>query len=169
MKSRKIGSNVARCAVLGSLVFFSFLGSNHKVSAASALSQAEAEKLTSIIYINGCPGAQPQLTRTLRLGTPDPNGHIREKYGPVMVYPVMLTFSGSCTGHPMGRTDYFNGIAAKYTASYCRNEFGEWSHTPFVGSCNWSRTAYQMDGQPKAQVPAGEAAGFCSLAEVSKP
>ena len=57
-------------------------GVQHGVSAATGLSQEEAEKVSSNIYIANCHPPQAGLTRTVTLGKPDPNGHIREKYGP---------------------------------------------------------------------------------------
>ena len=124
-----------------------------QVNAASALTQAEAEKLAAQITINQCNADRSQLQQTVKLGTPDPNGHIREKHGSVMVYPVQVTWTGACTSKVIGRTDYYSGIDAKYTASYYKNDFGDWAHTPYVGKCSWQRVAYQMDGQSKTPIP----------------
>jgi len=135
-------------------------------SAQSALTQPEAEKLAAQATINNCNADRTQLTETVKLGTPDPNGHIREKYGSVMVYPVQVTWAGSCVGKVMGRTDFYSSITARYTASYYKNDFGEWSHTPFVGKCSWSRVAYQMDGDSRTSIP-NPAVDSCSLMDLS--
>ena len=136
-----------------------------QVSAESALSQAEAEKLVSVTTINGCNGDRSQLQRAVKLGTPDPNGHIREKYGPVMVYPVQVTWTGSCVGGDSNRTDFFENINAKYTTSFWRNDFGEWSNTPYNGLCKWQRVAYQIKGQPKTPIPNPSTDG-CALMDL---
>jgi hypothetical protein len=136
------------------------------VDAATALTQAEAEKLAAQITVNQCNADRSQLQEAVKLGTPDPNGHIREKYGSVMVYPVQVTWTGSCSSKVIGRTDYYSGIKAQYTASYYRNDFGDWAHTPYVGKCSWQRTAYQMDGQPRSEIP-NPPVDSCSLMDLS--
>lgn len=149
---KHLGSRAAVCCAFA--VVLSFIAcKSAPASAQSALSQSEAEKLAAQITINGCNAERSQLTETVKLGTPDPNGHIREKYGPVMVYPILVTWSGSCVGKVMGRTDFYSSINAQYTASFYRNDFGEWAHTPYVGKCSWSRVAYQMDGASKSSIP----------------
>lgn len=135
------------------------------VNAATALSQAEAEKLVSVTTINGCNLDRSHLIRTVRLGTPDPNGHIREKYGPVMVYPVQVTWTGTCVGGDSYRTDFFENINAKYTTSFWRNDFDEWSNTPYNGLCKWQRVAYQVKGQSKTPIPNPAVEG-CSLMDL---
>lgn len=136
------------------------------VDAQSTLTEAEAQQLAAQATVNGCNADRNQLAEAVKLGTPDPNGHIREKYGPVMVYPVMVTWTGSCVGKVMGRTDFYSSITARYTASYYKNDFGEWSHTPFVGKCSWSRVAYQMDGDSRSSIP-NPAVDSCSLMDLS--
>ena len=133
-------------------------------NAATALSQSEAQKLASTITINQCTD-RAALKQDVKLGTPDPHGHIREKYGPVMVYPVQVTWSGSCVGKPMGRTDFYDNIQARYTTNYYRDDFGNWAHTPFNGKCSWVRTAYQMEGQAKTNIPNAAPEG-CSLMDL---
>ena len=157
------------CAGIGAASVLALLlgsGCRVNVQAASALGQAEAEKVSSNVYIADCHPPQPGLERTVTLGKPDPNGHIREKYGPVMVYPVQVTWTGSCSGHPVGpqQTDYFENVNARYTANYYKDDFGNWSHTPFVGSCKWLHTAYQQQGGPKVPVPNAHE-DHCSIAD----
>ena len=134
-------------------------GCHNKVNAETGLSQAEAEQVSSNIYISNCHLPQPDLVRKVVLGKPDPNGHIREKYGSVMTYPVQVTWTGSCSGHPVSpqQTDFYENVNAKYTASYYKDQFGNWSHTPFVGTCSWVHAAYQPQGQPKTPVPNAQA------------
>ncbi len=151
-KVKYLGPVAALCGAL-TVVFSLSACKSTQVKAASALSQAEAEKLAAQITINQCNADRSQLQQTVKLGTSDPNGHIREKYGPVMVYPVQLTWTGGCTSKVIGRTDYYSSIDAKYTARYYQNDFGEWAHTPYLGKCSSQRVAYQMDGQPKTPVP----------------
>ena len=160
------GPGVAVCGALAIALSLAVYNSE-TVNAASALTQADAEKLASQITVNGCNSDRKDLTQSVKLGTPDPNGHIREKYGPVMVYPIQVTWTGSCVGKVMGRTDYYANIDGKYTASYYRNDFGEWAHTPYVGKCSWSRVAYQMDGQAKTSIP-NPAVDSCSLMDLSQ-
>lgn len=157
-----MGSRAAVCCAFALLLS---LTTTQSVRAQSALSQADAQKLAAQATINGCTG-RSQLNQSVRLGTPDPNGHIREKYGSVMVYPVQITWNGSCVGKVMGRTDFYSNINGIYTASFYRNDFGEWSHTPFVGKCSWSRVAYQMDGSSKTPIP-NAAIDSCSLMDLS--
>lgn len=161
MKTRSLlGVPAAICALVAGL------GCNHQVSAATALSQAEAESISNNIYIANCHPPQQGLTRTVVLGTPNPNGHIREQYGPVMVYPVQVTWTGSCVGHPMGpqQMDVYDHVQARYTASYYKDQFGNWAHTPFVGSCSWVHVSYQPQGSAPIPVPNAHAEG-CSTAD----
>lgn len=160
-----LGPFAAGCGVFAIAFSLSACKTN-KVDAASALTQADAEKLAAQITINQCNENRGGLSQVVKLGTPDPNGKIREKHGPVMVYPVQVTWSGSCTSKVMGRTDYYGNINAKYTASYYKNDFGEWSHTPYVGKCSWSRVAYKMDGQAKTAIP-NAPVDSCSLMDLS--
>ena len=141
-------------------------GVQHQVSAASGLSQEEAEKVSSNIYIANCHPPQAGLTRTVALGKPDPSGHIREKYGPVLVYPIQVTWAGSCVGHPMGpdQTDFYENVTARYTSNYFKDDFGNWSHTPFVGSCRWVHKAYQQKGRQVVQIPNAQPEG-CMTAD----
>ena len=158
-----LGPAAVFCGVLA--VSFSLSAwKTHKVDAATALTQAEAEKLVANTSINGCTD-RSKLTSQVRLGTPDPNGHIREKYGPVMVYPVQVTWTGSCVGKVIGRTDFFANINAKYTTNFWRNDFGEWSNTPYTGLCKWQRVAYQMNGQAKTPIPNPAVEG-CALMDL---
>jgi hypothetical protein len=162
---KSLGPAAIFCGVL--TVLLSLPGCNtHPVSAASPLSQSQAEKLAAQITINSCNADRTNLKQSVKLGTPDPNGHIREKYGPVLVYPIQVTWTGSCVGKVMGRTDYYENINAKYTASYYQDDFGEWKHTPYVGKCDWSRTAYQMEGEAKASIPNPPVDG-CALMDLS--
>lgn len=160
-----LGPAAAACGALA-VVFSINACKSEKVHAASALSQSEAEKLAAQITVNGCNGDRGGLTESVKLGTPNPNGHIREKYGPVQVYPVQVTWTGNCVAKVMGRTDYYANINGKYTASYYRNDFGEWAHTSYVGQCAWSRVAYQMDGQAKTPIP-NPPTDSCSLMDLS--
>jgi len=160
-----LGPLAAGCGALA-IAFSLFAYKTTAVNAADALSQQEAEKLAAQITINQCNGDRSQLAQSVKLGTPDPNGKIREKHGPVMVYPIQVTWAGSCVGKVMGRTDYYSNINAKYTASYYKNDFGDWAHTPYVGKCSWSRVAYQMDGQAKTAIP-NPAVDSCSLMDLS--
>lgn len=159
------GPVTAVCGVLA-ITFSLSACKTTRVDAASALTQAEAEKLAAQITISGCNGDRSQLTSTVKLGTPDPNGRIREKVGAVMVYPIQVRWTGSCVGKVIGRTDYYAGINAKYTASYYKNDFGDWAHTPYVGKCSWSRAAYKMDGQAKSSIP-NPPVDSCSLMDLS--
>lgn len=161
-----LGPFAAFCGVLAVALTFSACKTNKVNAAASGLSQAEAEKLASQITINDCTGNHSQLSQTVKLGKADPNGHIREKHGSVMVYPIQVTWAGSCTGKPMGRTDYYANIQARYTASFYKNDFGDWSHTPYVGTCSWQRVAYQMDGQAKTDIP-NPSTDSCALKDLS--
>lgn len=161
---KKLGLVAAGCGIVLS-VCLTACNSNPVKAAAPALTQAEAEKILDNVTVASCTGDRSQLSRTVKLGTPDPNGHIREKYGPVMTYPVQVTWTGSCVGKVMGRTDYYANINAKYTAGYYRNDFGEWAGTPLVGRCTDQRVAYQMDGQAKVEIPNPPMDG-CSLMDL---
>ena len=137
------------------------VGVQHRVSAAEGLSQPEAEKISSNIYIANCHPPQAGLTRVVTLGKPDPNRRIRERYGPVMVYPVQVTWTGNCIGHPMGpqQTDFYENVNARYTANYFKDDFGNWAHTPYVGSCRTVHKAYQQKGGPVVQIPNAQPEG----------
>lgn len=162
---KALGPVAAACGALVISISLSGCTSKPVNAAPAALTQAEAEKLLDNVTLAGCNADRSQLRRTVRLGTPDPNTHIREKYGPVMTYPVMVTWTGSCVGKVMGRTDFYDSINAKYTAGYWRNDFGEWSSTPLVGTCRAQRVAYQVDGNPKFTIPNPPMDG-CSLMDL---
>ena len=157
MQFRLTGSTITPAVLALALA----TGCTRSVSAQAALSQAEAEKQSSNIYMADCHPPQPTLTRTVVLGKPNPNGHIREQYGPVLVYPVQVTWSGSCSGHPANpqQTDFYENLQARYTASYYKDQFGNWAHTPFVGSCSRVHAAYQPAGSPRISIPNAQPEG----------
>lgn len=158
-----LGPRAAACGLLA-ITFSLSACKSHTVNAASALSQAEAEKLVANTTINDCTDLS-QLHSVVKLGAPDPNGHIRERHGPVMVYPVQVTWTGSCIGKGYGRTDYFENINAKYETNFWRNDFDEWANTPYNGLCKRQRVAYQMDGQARTGIP-NPAVEACSLQDL---
>ena len=159
-----LGHVAAGCGVVAVILSLAACKSD-KVSAADALSQAEAEKMAAQITIDHCSDASG-IKQTVKLGTPDPNGHIREKHGAVKVYPIQVTWTGDCSDKQMGRTDYYANINAKYTASFYRNDFGDWAHTPYVGQCSRSKVAYQVDGQGKTEIP-NPPVDSCALKDLS--
>lgn len=158
-------ATVLSVAAAAAVLAFS-TGCTHTANAQAALTQAEAEKVSSNIYIANCHPPQPGLTRTVALGKPNPNGRVREIYGPTLVYPVQVTWTGTCSGHPANdnQTDFFTDVDAKYTANYYRDQFGNWTHTPFVGVCKWIHASYQPNGSPKIPVPGAHLEG-CNIAD----
>lgn len=142
-------------------------GCNHQVVAASSgLSQAEAEKISSNIYIAGCHPPQPGLVRTVTLGTPNPHAFVYGSTASVMAYPIQVTWSGSCNGHPVnvGQTDFYDNVKAKYTANYYKDQFGNWTHTSYTGTCSRVHKAYQQNGGPMVPDP-NTAPATCGLAD----
>ncbi|MBV9669955.1 MAG: hypothetical protein JOZ43_03275 [Acidobacteriales bacterium] len=133
------------------------------------LGQTEAEQISKNIYIAGCHEPQPGITRKVALGAPNANGRIREQYGAKLVFPIQVTWSGSCVSKTTGLTNYYDNIDAKYTAAYYKDQFGNWTHTPYVGTCRWTHTAYQQDGDTKKPVPENEQQNIthksCGLAD----
>ena len=127
----------------------------------ASLTQKEAEDLTNKIYVQQCD-ADTVFQQTVKLGAVNKSAYIYGSLKPETVYPVQKTFSGSCVAHPMGRTDW-GTVDAKYTTNFYRDSFGDWKHTPVLGVCNYQRTAYQVEGQPKVDKP--DAKGSCNFAE----
>ena len=159
-----VGSSI----VLGITAIAATYGCNAQ-PATGGMSQSEAERVSNNIYIAGCHLPQPGITRTVQLGQPNPNGKIREQYGAKLVYPIQITWSGSCINRTSGLTNYYADVDAEYTANYYKDQFGKWTHTPFVGTCKWTHVAYQQDGDVKKPVPAEEQQSIqhrsCGLAD----
>jgi len=83
-----------------------------------------------------------------------------------MVYPVQVTWSGTCSGHPAGpqQIDLYDSIQARYTANYYKDQFGNWAHTPFVGTCSWIHRSYQPSGSSSITIPNAHAE-TCGIAD----
>jgi hypothetical protein len=129
---------------------------------ADTLPTAAAQVMKRVVVAN-CD-ANPHLTETTQVAPVDPNGKVYGHYGPMRVIPVRREIIGTCAHKEIGRTDFYR-VHAVFTLNMYQDGFGNWQHTPALGTCTGGRTAYQMDGGPIAQTPPAEASSGCRLAE----